>query len=121
MLCATRPSAALAAKRASAAATPLAPRPRLAAPCRRLAAAEDNGAASTTTTEQPAAAAAAPATPPPATAPAPSAPVLIKGQGTAIVTGAVSILFGIAYLALAQLMSSRGGEMLPPPPEAFLP
>jgi hypothetical protein len=47
--------------------------------------------------------------------------VLIKGQGTAIITGAASILFGMAYLALAQFMSSRGGEMLPPPPEAFLP
>jgi hypothetical protein len=119
MLCATRPSAALAAKRASAQA-PL--RPRLATQkqqCRhRVAAAEDNGAATTTTEAAP-----APAAPeqPPAPAAAPSPPVLIKGQGTAIVTGAVSILFGLAYLALAQLMSSRGGEMLPPPPEAFLP
>lgn len=45
---------------------------------------------------------------------------LVKGQGTAIVTGAVSILFGIAYLALVQFMDMRGGELQPPPPEAFM-
>ena len=45
---------------------------------------------------------------------------LAKGQGTAIVTGAISILFGIAYLALVQMMDMRGGELQPPPPEAFL-
>lgn len=57
----------------------------------------------------------------PAAAPAPSAPVLAKGQGTAIVTGAISVIFGVAYLALVYVMDMRGGEMLPPPPEAFLP
>jgi hypothetical protein len=57
----------------------------------------------------------------PAAQPAPEAPVLIKGQGTAIITGAVSILFGVAYLVLVQLLDSRGGELLPPPPEAFGP
>ena len=44
----------------------------------------------------------------------------IKGQGTAIVTGAISIIFGIAYLALVSLLDVRGGELLPPPPEACL-
>lgn len=47
-------------------------------------------------------------------------PGLAKGQGTAIVTGAISIIFGIAYLALVQVMDMRGGELQPPPPEAFL-
>jgi hypothetical protein len=50
----------------------------------------------------------------------PSAPLLAPGQGTAIVTGAISIIFGIAYLVLVSLLDMRGGELLPPPPEAFL-
>jgi hypothetical protein len=45
---------------------------------------------------------------------------LVKGQGTAIVTGAISIIFGIAYLVLVSLLDVRGGELQPPPPEAFL-
>ncbi|KIZ05093.1 hypothetical protein MNEG_2857 [Monoraphidium neglectum] len=57
----------------------------------------------------------------PAAAPAPTAPLLAKGQGTAVWTGAISIIFGVAYLALVFFLDSRGGEMLPPPPEAFLP
>jgi hypothetical protein len=48
-------------------------------------------------------------------------PSLARGQTTAIITGAISILFGIAYLALVQFMDMRGGELLPPPPEAYLP
>mmetsp|Transcript_24875 Transcript_24875/g.67731 ORF Transcript_24875/g.67731 Transcript_24875/m.67731 type:complete len:127 (-) Transcript_24875:879-1259(-) len=47
--------------------------------------------------------------------------ILQSGQGTAIVTGSISIIFGVAYLALVFLMDWRGGEMLPPPPEAFGP
>ncbi|KAL6757688.1 hypothetical protein V8C86DRAFT_1809506 [Haematococcus lacustris] len=47
--------------------------------------------------------------------------ILQSGQGTAILTGGISILFGVAYLALVFFMDSRGGEMLPPPPEAFGP
>ncbi|WPT12687.1 hypothetical protein PSENEW3_00002531 [Picochlorum sp. SENEW3] len=43
---------------------------------------------------------------------------LAKGQGTAIVTGVISIVFGLAYLALVQVMDMRGGELQPPPPEA---
>lgn len=50
----------------------------------------------------------------------PSAPLLAPGQGTAIVTGAISIIFGIAYLVLVSLLDMRGGELQPPPPEAFL-
>jgi len=46
--------------------------------------------------------------------------VLQKGQGMAVVTGGISILFGVAYLALVYLMDSRGGQMQPPPPEAFM-
>lgn len=63
-------------------------------------------------------------TPAPTTPPAESsapAPLLAKGQGTAIVTGAISILCGVAYLGLVAMMNSRGGELLPPPPEAFIP
>jgi len=123
----TRPCAAALATTSRA---PLAA-PRLraaAAPCRRVRAAtspEDNGAAATKT-PPPAPSSPAAAAPPAAgaEAPAPASPsplILLKGQGTAIVTGAASILFGIAYLALAQFMSSRGGELLPPPPEAFGP
>jgi hypothetical protein len=74
----------------------------------------------------------APAEPKPAAAPAAeqpievkkveaSAPLLQKGQGTAIVTGAISAILGIGYLALVWLMDSRGGQLLPPPPEAFIP
>ena len=70
-----------------------------------------------------AAAPAAPAAPQqqPAAVPPPDAPLLKPGQGTAIVTGAISVLFGVAYLALVWVMDSRGGAMQPPPPEAFLP
>jgi hypothetical protein len=49
-----------------------------------------------------------------------SAPLLAPGQGTAIVTGAISILFGVAYLVLVSILDMRGGELQPPPPEAFL-
>jgi hypothetical protein len=48
------------------------------------------------------------------------APLLAPGQGTAIVTGAISIIFGIAYLVLVSLLDMRGGELQPPPPEAFM-
>lgn len=51
----------------------------------------------------------------------PSAPLLKPGQGTAIVTGAISVVFGIAYLVLVQLLDLRGGELQPPPPEAYIP
>lgn len=49
-----------------------------------------------------------------------AAPLLAPGQGTAIVTGAISIIFGVAYLVLVSLLDMRGGELQPPPPEAFL-
>lgn len=57
----------------------------------------------------------------PTGAAAPSAPLLKPGQGTAIVTGAISVIFGIAYLVLVQLLDLRGGELQPPPPEAYIP
>lgn len=44
---------------------------------------------------------------------------LQPGQGTAIVTGAISLILGIAYIALSVALDSRG-ELLPPPPEAFM-
>jgi hypothetical protein len=125
MLCAssTRASASGALARRASAALPC--RPRLAgrrfATTAAAASEDDNGAAATTTTTTTEAPTTTTPPAPAAPAAAPSPPVLIKGQGTAIVTGAFSILFGMAYLALAQFMSSRGGEMLPPPPEAFLP
>ncbi|CAI5471257.1 unnamed protein product [Closterium sp. Yama58-4] len=46
---------------------------------------------------------------------------MVKGQVTAIVTGAISLILAIGYLALVQLLDSRGLQMLPPPPEAFGP
>ena len=63
----------------------------------------------------PAAAAAAPK------APEPVDPEIAKGQATAIWTGALSIGLGLAYFVLVFILDSRGGEMLPPPPEAFGP
>ncbi|KAG2484232.1 hypothetical protein HYH03_016967 [Edaphochlamys debaryana] len=50
-----------------------------------------------------------------------TAPLLKEGQGTAIVTGAISAILGIGYLVLVWMLDSRGGQMLPPPPEAFIP
>jgi hypothetical protein len=47
--------------------------------------------------------------------------ILLKGQGTAIWTGGISIVVALGYLVLVFLLDSRGGEMLPPPPEAFGP
>lgn len=64
---------------------------------------------------------AAPQQQPAAAAVPAEAPPLVKGQGTAIVTGAISVIFGIAYLVLVQMLDMRGGELLPPPPEAFIP
>ena len=66
-------------------------------------------------------AAAAPTTAPPTPRPRPVDPSVAQGQRTAIVTGAISIIFGVLYLALVQFMDMRGGELLPPPPEAFGP
>ncbi|CAK0783768.1 hypothetical protein CVIRNUC_006968 [Coccomyxa viridis] len=48
-----------------------------------------------------------------------SRPRLEEGQGTAIVTGAISIIFGVLYLVLVQLLDTRGNQLEPPPPEAF--
>lgn len=44
---------------------------------------------------------------------------LKPGQGTAIVTGVISIVLGLAYIAITVALDSRG-ELLPPPPEAFM-
>jgi hypothetical protein len=41
-----------------------------------------------------------------------------RGRWVAIVTGALSILIGLAYLVLITLLD-RQGPLLPPPPEAF--
>ena len=43
-----------------------------------------------------------------------------KGQRTAVFTGAIAIALGVAYLVLVSLLDSRGGELKPPPPEAFM-
>ena len=45
----------------------------------------------------------------------------VRGQATAIVTGAISIILGVAYLVLVQLLDTRGVKLEPPPPEAFGP
>ena len=42
-----------------------------------------------------------------------------KGQTTAIITGAIAVILGVAYLILVQLLDSRGTTLVPPPPEAF--
>ena len=47
-------------------------------------------------------------------------PGLRPGQGTAIVTGVISIAIGVAYLALVSVFDQRGAVLQPPPPEAFL-
>ena len=41
-----------------------------------------------------------------------------RGRWVAIVTGALSVLIGVAYLVLITLLDSRG-PLLPPPPEAL--
>ncbi|CAM6098962.1 unnamed protein product [Calypogeia fissa] len=44
-----------------------------------------------------------------------------KGQTTAIITGVISVLLGVGYLVLVQLLDTRGVNLVPPPPEAFDP
>eukprot|EP01026_Neomeris_dumetosa_P053389 TRINITY_DN4764_c0_g2_i1.p2 TRINITY_DN4764_c0_g2~~TRINITY_DN4764_c0_g2_i1.p2 ORF type:complete len:126 (-),score=23.16 TRINITY_DN4764_c0_g2_i1:131-508(-) len=46
-------------------------------------------------------------------------PEVAKGRRTAIITGAVSVAFGVGYLFLVQLLDSRGTKLVPPPPEAY--
>jgi len=41
-----------------------------------------------------------------------------RGRWVAVITGALSILIGVAYLVLITLLDSRG-PLLPPPPEAL--
>lgn len=41
-----------------------------------------------------------------------------RGRWVAIVTGALSVLIGVAYLVLIAVLDSRG-PLLPPPPEAL--
>ena len=61
-----------------------------------------------------------PGTPPPTPPPAPVKSPREEGSTTALVTGAISVVIGIAYLALVAALNNRG-ELLPPPPEAFGP
>lgn len=44
---------------------------------------------------------------------------LAPGQLTAILTGAISLVLGIAYLAFVFYVDSQGGQLKPPPPEAM--
>lgn len=46
---------------------------------------------------------------------------LKEGQGTAIITGGISIVIAVLYLLMVVALDIRGGELLPPPPEAFIP
>eukprot|EP00218_Dolichomastix_sp_CCMP3274_P007689 CAMPEP_0170137978 /NCGR_PEP_ID=MMETSP0033_2-20121228/4569_1 /TAXON_ID=195969 /ORGANISM="Dolichomastix tenuilepis, Strain CCMP3274" /LENGTH=119 /DNA_ID=CAMNT_0010373923 /DNA_START=32 /DNA_END=391 /DNA_ORIENTATION=- len=48
-----------------------------------------------------------------------NAPLLKPGQGTAIATGAISLIISFGYLAMAEFFGSR--ELLPPPIEALGP
>ena len=62
-----------------------------------------------------------PPPPSPATPPPPQTPRGPKDQSTtALVTGLVSIIIGVAYLFLVAALNNRG-ELLPPPPEAYGP
>jgi hypothetical protein len=63
-----------------------------------------------------------PAEPAPALDEEDDRPGLKPGQGTAIVTGAISLILGIAYIAITIALDSRGGggSLQPPPPEAFM-
>ncbi|KFM23539.1 hypothetical protein F751_4421 [Auxenochlorella protothecoides] len=57
-----------------------------------------------------------------ATKPEPQAakdPAVQRGQVVAIITGGISLAIAVFYLALVQILDVRGGEMLPPPPEAL--
>lgn len=42
-----------------------------------------------------------------------------RGRWVAIITGILSVLIGVAYLALITVLDSRG-PMRPPPPEALV-
>mgnify|MGYP006270674497 CR=1 FL=1 len=50
--------------------------------------------------------------------PRPTPPESGRARWVAILTGALSILIGVAYLVLITLLDSRG-PLLPPPPEAL--
>lgn len=74
----------------------------------------------------------APVTPPsPSTPQSPSSttetgkavkvPLIKEGDDVAIITGGISVIFGVLYLGLVYIMEGRGGTLLPPPPEAFIP
>jgi hypothetical protein len=97
------------------------PQPRMQRVVAARAEEQQAGSVQTETAQAPASTSAPAGAPQQPAQEAPKAPVLVKGQGTAIITGAISILFGVAYLALQIFMDSRGGQMLPPPPEALIP
>ena len=42
-----------------------------------------------------------------------------RGRWIAIITGAFSVFIGVIYLLMITILDLRGGEMKPPPPEAF--
>lgn len=46
--------------------------------------------------------------------------ILQKGQGTAVATGVISIVLGVAYLALVFLMDWRGGACVTSDPSFIL-
>ena len=48
-----------------------------------------------------------------------AAPKQQRGRWVAIITGIVSVLIGVAYLALITVLDARG-PMRPPPPEALV-
>ncbi|MEB3256307.1 MAG: hypothetical protein VKJ05_07960 [Synechococcaceae cyanobacterium] len=50
--------------------------------------------------------------------PTPPDPASRRARWVAIITGALSILVAVLYLAFVTLLDSRG-PLLPPPPEAF--
>jgi hypothetical protein len=77
----------------------------------------DTPAAAETSADQ----APAPATTPSAASEPANGPAIIQGSKTALATGIISVVIGVAYLALVAFLDMRGGEMLPPPPEAYLP
>ena len=58
-----------------------------------------------------------PDTPPPLSEP-PAVTTSSRGRWVAIVTGAISVLIGVLYLAMIVVLDSRG-PLQPPPPEAM--
>ncbi len=52
---------------------------------------------------------------------APTEPAAPKAEAPSTSGDKIEVILGLAYLALVAFMDQRGGQMLPPPPEALIP